>query len=90
VVTGPADYEHHVMPASRRRASMWAMPMINVFATAGTVANQHDPAQQLAAAMMRSEQMPLSRIVHFTKKEISHASLSRLSHQDARSPIFYR
>ena len=34
------------------------MPMIDVYATAGTFANKHDLAQALAAAMMRWEQVP--------------------------------
>jgi phenylpyruvate tautomerase PptA (4-oxalocrotonate tautomerase family) len=34
------------------------MPMIDVYATAGTFAEPHDLAQQLAAAVMRWEQVP--------------------------------
>src|SRR6266700_7303478 len=34
------------------------MPMIDVYATAGTFAGKHDLAQQLAAAVMRWEQVP--------------------------------
>jgi len=34
------------------------MPMIDVYATAGTFANKHDLAKALAAAMMRWEQVP--------------------------------
>jgi phenylpyruvate tautomerase PptA (4-oxalocrotonate tautomerase family) len=34
------------------------MPMIDVYATAGTFADPHDLAQQLAAAVMRWEQVP--------------------------------
>ena len=58
------------------------MPLIDVHAAAGPPASKHDPAPQLAAAVMRGGQVPLSRIVHYTKKEISHASLNRLSPQD--------
>src|ERR1700730_2298483 len=34
------------------------MPMIDVYAAKGTFANHHDLAQQLAAAVMRWEQVP--------------------------------
>jgi hypothetical protein len=34
------------------------MPMIDVYAAAGTFASKHDPAQQLAAAVMRRGQVP--------------------------------
>jgi phenylpyruvate tautomerase PptA (4-oxalocrotonate tautomerase family) len=34
------------------------MPMIDVYAAAGTFASKHDLAQQLAAAVMRWEQVP--------------------------------
>src|SRR6201997_2097454 len=34
------------------------MPMIDVYALAGTFASKHDLAQQLAAAVMRWEQVP--------------------------------
>jgi len=35
-----------------------AMPMIDVYAATGTFTNKHDLAQQLAAAVMRWEQVP--------------------------------
>jgi ribosomal protein L18E len=44
------------------------MPMIDVDAAAGTFASKHDPARQLAAAVTRRGQVPLSRIVHYAKK----------------------
>src|SRR5260370_40550166 len=34
------------------------MPMIDVYAAAGTFASKHDPAQRLAAAVMRRGQVP--------------------------------
>src|SRR5690348_18260798 len=34
------------------------MPMIDIYAAAGTFASKHDLAQQLAAAVMRWEQVP--------------------------------
>jgi len=34
------------------------MPMIDVYAAAGTSASKHDLAQQLAAAVMRLRQVP--------------------------------
>ena len=34
------------------------MPMIDVYAATGTFSNKHDLAQQLAAAVMRWEQVP--------------------------------
>jgi hypothetical protein len=58
------------------------MPMIDVYPAAGTFASKHHLAQQLAAAVMRQGRCPRSRIAHHPKKEISHASLNRLSHQD--------
>jgi hypothetical protein len=62
------------------------MPMIDVYAATGTFASKHDLAQQLAAAVMRRGRCPLSRIAHYPKKETSHASLNRLSHQDTGTP----
>jgi hypothetical protein len=44
------------------------MPMTGAYPAAGTLASKHDPAQQLAAAVMRRGQVPLSRIVHHGKK----------------------
>jgi hypothetical protein len=44
------------------------MPMIDVYAAAGTFASKHDLAQQLAAAVMCRGQVPLSRIVHYAEK----------------------
>lgn len=35
------------------------MPMIDVYAAAGTFASKHDLAEQLAATVMRWEQVPL-------------------------------
>jgi hypothetical protein len=42
--------------------------MIDVYAAAGTFAGKRALARQLAAAVMRWEQVPLSRIVHYAKK----------------------
>ena len=37
---------------------MRVMPMIDVYPAAGTFASKHDPAQQLAAAVIRRGQVP--------------------------------
>jgi hypothetical protein len=45
--------------------------MIDAYPAAGTLASKHDPAQQLAAAVMRRGRCPLSRIVHYARKRRS-------------------
>src|SRR5580693_2670334 len=58
------------------------MPMIDVYATAAAFASKHDLAPQRAAAVMRRGQVPPIAHRPLCEKEISYASLNRLSHQD--------
>src|SRR5580704_1105360 len=59
------------------------MPMIDVYAAAGTFASKHDLAQQLAAAAMRrGPGTPYRASPTMRKKEISYTRLNRLPHQD--------
>lgn len=57
-MAGPADYARHVMSGQPAAGDHAVMPLIDVYATAGTFASKHDLAQQLAAAVMRWEQVP--------------------------------
>jgi hypothetical protein len=58
------------------------MPMIDVYPTPGKRSPASDLAQQLAAAVMRRGQVPPVAHRPLREKEIGHASLNRLSHQD--------
>jgi phenylpyruvate tautomerase PptA (4-oxalocrotonate tautomerase family) len=60
VSIGSATEARGVRRAARtaQAAQETAMPMIDVYAAQGTFANKHDLAQQLAAAVMRWEQVP--------------------------------
>jgi phenylpyruvate tautomerase PptA (4-oxalocrotonate tautomerase family) len=52
------DYAPRVMPRAARAPMLDAMPMIDVYAVAGTFRDKHDLARDLAAAVMRWEAVP--------------------------------
>lgn len=54
----PDDYVLHGMPGAVPPAMLGLMPMIDVYAVAGTFRDKHDLARDLAAAVMRWEQVP--------------------------------
>jgi len=52
------DYAPCVMPGAGHGTDAGVMPMIDVYAVAGTFRDKHDLARDLAAAVMRWEQVP--------------------------------
>jgi phenylpyruvate tautomerase PptA (4-oxalocrotonate tautomerase family) len=54
----PDDYALHVMPGADPAPMLGPMPMIDVYAVSGTFRDKHDLARDLAAAVMRWEQVP--------------------------------